>query len=142
MDFIDIYVKCNNVFAKSEDVSKVAILIEVKHDDKTIVKEYVEEFTGSYNALILQGIIFGIKKIKPQNNINVHAKNKAMIELAESGVIETWQRKGWKKRNGAAVANVGLWQQILVLKNLQVLTFDGNIEKYAGELNRMIIAKR
>ena len=66
------------------------------------------------NRMELIAILEALKSLKKRSNVTVYTDS----QYAQQGmlVVELWQRRGWKTKEGKEISNKDLWEQLLALK--------------------------
>jgi ribonuclease HI len=87
-----------------------AILVYGKHE---------RELSGSEagttnNRMELRAVIEGLRAVREPCRVTVYSDSKYVINAFAQGWIETWQQRGWRKKDNKPVLNPDLWQELLV----------------------------
>ena len=66
------------------------------------------------NRMELTAILEALKYLKRRSNVVVYTDS----QYAQQGmiVVDIWQRRGWKNKEGKEILNKDLWEQLLVYK--------------------------
>lgn len=76
------------------------------------------------NELFLVALIEALSHIRKSSDITFYVENKYFINTYLNGWLNDWKKLGWRKENGAALANVMLWQRVDELLLGHVVSFD------------------
>ena len=78
-----------------------------------------KEISGAYqrttnNRMELMAVIESLGALKDPCHVTLHSDSKYIVEAMLKGWPQSWQKKGWRKKDGMAI-NIDLWEQILEL---------------------------
>jgi len=76
-----------------------------------------EEFSGGFrnttnNRMEMMGAIIGLEAIPKGERVVLTTDSRYIVDAIEKKWLAGWKRKGWRKADGGAVANVDLWQMM------------------------------
>jgi len=66
------------------------------------------------NRMELTAILKALQSLKKRSNVVIYTDS----QYAQQGmnIVELWQRRGWKTKEGKDISNRDLWEQLLALK--------------------------
>ncbi len=75
------------------------------------------EFSGGWrvttnNRMELMGAISGLEAVPRGAHVLLTTDSRYIVDALEKKWLAGWKRKGWRKADGGAVANVDLWQRL------------------------------
>jgi ribonuclease HI len=78
------------------------------------------EFSGGFrkttnNRMELLACIVGLEQLDARANVLLYSDSRYVVDGITKGWARNWQRKGWRKSNGATALNPDLWQRLLAL---------------------------
>ena len=85
-------------------------------DTKGVVhrKELSEGFEKTTNnRMELMAAIAGLEALNRPCEVELHSDSKYLVDAFNSGWIDSWLKRGWKKADGKPVLNIDLWQRLL-----------------------------
>jgi ribonuclease HI len=99
------------------------------------------------NRMELMAVIAALEALKRPSQVLLHSDSKYVVEAMEKGWPQSWQAKGWRKKDGPA-KNPDLWEKILELCEKHEVKFSW-VKGHAGheqnercdELARMAIER-
>jgi ribonuclease HI len=113
---------------------------------KTPQKEYIKRATGELtdmteNQAELSVLIKALERFNRGCRIRIFTECEHVLHSINNGWPYQWEKDGWVKRRGLPVANAELWQQVLNLTKMHVVTYMDGTHEFTSwmefELNRM-----
>ncbi len=65
------------------------------------------------NRMELMAAIAGLEALNRPCEVDLFSDSKYLVDAFNSGWIDSWQKKGWKKSDGKPVLNIDLWERLL-----------------------------
>jgi ribonuclease HI len=97
-----------------------AALLQAKSGRKTILERLISghQTNTTNNAMELKAILEAFKSIKKKQPLNIYSDSEYCVKvLSPRGYADGWVKYGWKTRNGEAVKNMELINEILWHRN-------------------------
>jgi len=66
------------------------------------------------NRMELCAVIYALKALKEPCEAVVTSDSKYVVDAVEKGWLNSWKNNGWKKSDKKPVANVELWEELLL----------------------------
>ena len=85
-------------------------------DTKGVLHE--RELSGGYrkttnNRMELLAAIVGLEALNRPCEVELYSDSRYLVDAFNRHWIESWQRRGWKRKNGEPVKNISLWKRLL-----------------------------
>ena len=82
---------------------------------------HTREFFGAYqkttnNRMELLAAIVGLEALNRPCDVELYSDSRYLVDAFNSGWVDGWLKRNWKKADGEAVKNVPLWQRLLRAK--------------------------
>ena len=91
---------------------------------KNIEKEiYGSEEETTNNRMELTAVIEGLKLLKEKCNVTIYSDSAYVVNAINNNWLEGWVNNNWKKSSKESVANIDLWQQLILLLKKHPSTF-------------------
>lgn len=81
-------------------------------------------FNVGENELFLGALIEALSHIQKSSNIIFYVENEYFKNTYLNGWLKEWKKLGWRRSNGAALANAMLWRRVDELLLRHVVSFD------------------
>ena len=113
---------------------------------KTQQKEYIKRAYGELsdmaeNKAELTVLVKALERFNRGCRIRIFTECKHILHSINNGWPYQWEKDGWVKKRGLPVANAELWQQVLNLTKMHVVTYMDGTHEFTSwmefELNRM-----
>ncbi len=90
------------------------VLLYVDANGTTHRKELSEGYAKTTNnRMELMAAIAGLEALNFPCSVTLYSDSKYLTDAFNSGWIDSWIKKGWKKSDGKPVLNPDLWQRLL-----------------------------
>ncbi|MCL2247905.1 MAG: ribonuclease HI [Oscillospiraceae bacterium] len=103
------------------------------------------ETSTTNNRMELTSVISALKALKEPCKVNLYTDSQYVSNAINLGWLESWQKKGWK-RKGGEVKNPDLWTQLVPLLDKHDVTFTwvkGHADnEYNNRCDEIAVAKR
>jgi len=103
------------------------------------------EISTTNNRMELISVISALKALKEPCKVNLYTDSQYVSNAINLGWLESWQKKGWK-RKGGEVKNPDLWTQLVPLLDKHDVTFTwvkGHADnEYNNRCDEIAVAKR
>lgn len=83
-------------------------------------REGFGRFCGTYNRVVLRGIIEAMNRLNQPCEVHVHTENDFVVNMIERN-LEHWAAEGFLTTKGTPVANREEWEQLWKLAQTQLL---------------------
>ena len=91
-----------------------AVLSYTDPKGKTHIRELSEGFARTTNnRMEMMAAIAAREALTRPCEVELYSDSKYLTDAFNSGWLENWIRRGWKKADGKPVLNVDLWQRLL-----------------------------
>jgi len=81
------------------------------------------EKSTTNNRMELFSVITALEALKEPCEVKLHTDSQYVANAINKGWLETWQKKGWK-RKGGEVKNLDLWKNLVPLLETHNITFE------------------
>lgn len=76
------------------------------------------------NRMELTAVIEGLRRLKKPFKVKIFTDSKLIVSAFRQNWLEGWQRRGWRKADGAEVSNVDLWKSLLEMLKCKTLSYN------------------
>ena len=89
---------------------------------------HTRECFGAYekttnNRMELLAAIVGLEALNRPCDVDLYSDSKYLVDAFNSGWVDGWLKKNWKKSDGEPVKNIPLWQRLLKAKEPHTVVF-------------------
>ena len=81
------------------------------------------EISTTNNRMELVAVISALEALKEPCAVKLHTDSQYVANAINNGWLETWQKKGWK-RKGGEVKNLDLWMKLVPLLDTHNVSFE------------------
>ena len=79
---------------------------------------HTKELSGAYavttnNRMELMAAIAALEALNRPCEVELYSDSRYLIDAFNSGWLDAWMKKGWKRADGSRVLNIDLWQRLL-----------------------------
>ena len=75
------------------------------------------------NRMELTAVIEGLRCLKYPCEVDVYSDSAYTVNAFQNGWISSWEKNGWKKADNKPVLNIDLWQRLLELTKMHMVSF-------------------
>ena len=69
------------------------------------------------------GVITGLKALKRRCRVTIVSDSQYVVDAAEKGWLENWQKRNWRTSDKKRVKNIDLWKQLCELLSAHEVNF-------------------
>ncbi|QWR77579.1 ribonuclease HI [Candidatus Magnetomonas plexicatena] len=84
--------------------------------------------TGGYrlttnNRMEIMAAIAGLTALKKNCVVNIYSDSRLLVDTMTKGWLQSWIKRGWRKKDGSPTLNPDLWQKLLTLTEKHQVSF-------------------
>lgn len=89
---------------------------------------HIKELSQGYvrttnNRMELMAVIAGLEALNRACEVEVYSDSKYVVDAFNQHWVDSWLKKGWKRRKNESVKNIDLWKRLLSAKEKHQVRF-------------------